>query len=92
MGRGTNGDGQWLYCFECLMIDYPQEDKSSMHVGHRIYKFGKASLYVPPIELVLVKLDSDVEISHNELVMFKLAIALHGDDPKDWLKPKAKNR
>jgi hypothetical protein len=86
MARGTSGNAAWLYCFQCKMIDYPQEDKSTMHGDHSIYRFGPAIKYVAPIRLALMKLDSDVELTHNELVMFKLAIALHGDDPKDWLQ------
>lgn len=88
MGRGTSGSSAWLYCFDCKMIDYPQEDKSTMHGSCKIYRFGRANNYVPPIRLVLMKLDQDVQISQTELILFKLAIALHGDDPKDWLQPK----
>lgn len=84
MARGTNGSASWLYCLDCNMLDYPQEDKSTMHGDHKVHRFGRAHDYVPPICLVLMKLDSDVAITHNELVMFKLAIALHGDNPKDW--------
>ncbi len=57
-----------------------------MHGNHNVYKFEEARKYIAPIRLVLMKLDSDVEIEHNELVIFRLAIALHGDDPKDWLQ------
>ena len=57
-----------------------------MHGNHKVYKFEEARKYIAPIRLVLMKLDSDVEIDHNELVLFRLAIALHGDDPKDWLQ------
>jgi hypothetical protein len=84
MARGTSGSAAWLWCFECRMVDYPQEDKSTMHGDHNIYRFKSANKYVAPIRLVLMKLDSDVEVTHNELVMFKLAIALHGDNPNDW--------
>jgi len=84
MARGTNGGASWMYCLDCQMFDYPQEDKSTMHGDHKVYKFERAENYVPPIRLVLMKLDSDVKITHNELVIFKLAISLHGDDPKDW--------
>lgn len=75
-----------MYCLECKMFDYPQEDKSTMHGYHKVYKFEEARKYIPPIRLVLMKLDSDIEIDHNELVIFRLAIALHGDDPKNWLQ------
>lgn len=85
MARGTFGQARWLYCFQCKMIDYPQEDKSTSHGDHQIYRFENANLYIAPIKLVLMKLDTDTEITHNELVLFKLAISLHGNDPKDWL-------
>jgi hypothetical protein len=68
------------------MFDYPQEDKSTMHGNHKVYKFESANKYISPIRLVLMKLDTDTEITHNELVIFRLALTLHGDDPKDWLQ------
>lgn len=86
MSRGTSGAAQWLYCFECEFIDYPQEDKSSPHNGHKIYKFENALQYIAPIKLVLMKLDTETEITHNELVLFRLAIALHGENPNDWIQ------
>ncbi len=88
MGRGTSGSASWLYCLSCNMLDYPQEDKSTMHGSCKVYRFGKANDYVPPIRLVLMKLDQDVEISQIELHIFKLAIALHGPDPKNWRQPR----
>jgi hypothetical protein len=87
MARGTSGSSAWLYCLDCKMIDYPQEDKSTMHGTCKIYRFGRANDYVPPIRLVLMKLDQEVKISQTELIFFKLAIALHGDNPQDWLQP-----
>jgi hypothetical protein len=68
------------------MIDYPQEDKSSMHGDHTVYKFEAATKYIAPIRVILMKLDTEIEITHNELVIFRLALALHGDNPKDWLQ------
>lgn len=86
MSRGTSGSASWMYCHQCNMFDYPQEDKSTMHGDHTVYKFQTATKYIPPIRLVLMKLDTDIEITHNELVIFRLALALHGDNPADWLE------
>ena len=33
-----------------------------------------------------MKLDTETEITHNELVLFRLAIALHGENPNDWIR------
>lgn len=68
------------------MIDYPQEDKSTMHGNHKVYKFDSATKYIAPIRVILMKLDAEIEITDNELVLFRLALALHGNNPKDWMQ------
>lgn len=82
------------YCLNCKQVDYGIPDKNgvytrdsgaSNHWDHTVHVFEHAKQYVQPIALVLMKLHARQTITHNDLVLFRLAIALHGDDPKDWL-------
>jgi hypothetical protein len=49
---------------------------SSNHIGHNQHVFGKPSDYCAPICNVLTKLQATLPISHNEMILFKLAIDL----------------
>jgi len=77
------------YCFDCQELHYAIANKngvyeraqmSSNHDGHRVHVFGKPSDYVQPICNVLTKLQAMAQISHNEMILFKLGIALGGLD------------
>ena len=73
------------YCFECQELNYAltnnngvyeRANMSNNHFGHRQHTFGAPINYCPPIRNVLTKLQAKAPISHNEIVIFKLAIAL----------------
>ena len=49
---------------------------SNNHIGHEQHVFGKPSDYCAPICNVLTKLQARLPISHNEMILFKLAIDL----------------
>lgn len=73
------------YCFDCEELNYAISDSngvfernnmSSNHFGHKQHNFLKPNKYTPPIRMVLTKLQAGAPISHNEIVLFKLAIGL----------------
>ena len=73
------------YCLDCKELNYALPDKhgvfeghkmSNNHYGHRQIVFGKPDDYCPPIRNVLAKLQAGLPISHNEIVLFSLAIDL----------------
>lgn len=73
------------YCYDCNELNYAIIDKngvykrsnlSNNHFGHKQHVFGKPDNYCPPIRQVLTKLNANLPISHNEMVLFKLAIDL----------------
>ena len=73
------------YCFDCNELNYAitnnngvyeRANMSSNHVGHNQHVFGKPSDYCAPICNVLTKLQATLPISHNEMILFKLAIDL----------------
>lgn len=76
---------EFAYCFDCREITYAIADKNgvfekakvaSNHFGHNQHIFGAPERYVPPIRMVLTKLNAGVPISANEIILFKLAIDL----------------
>jgi len=76
---------EFAYCFDCNELTYAIADKNgvyerakvvSNHFGHTQHVFGAPERYVPPIRMVLTKLQAGVPISANEIVLFKLAISL----------------
>lgn len=73
------------YCFDCNELNYAITNKngvyeranmSNNHFGHEQHVFGKPSDYCAPICNVLTKLQACLPISHNEMILFKLAIDL----------------
>jgi hypothetical protein len=73
------------YCFECNELNYAatnnngvyeRANMSNNHVGHAQHVFGSPNKYSPPIRNVLTKLQALAPISHNEMILFKLAIDL----------------
>lgn len=84
-------------CLDCRELNYALTSKngvferanmSSNHVGHNVYIFDKPNKYSAPICSFLCKLQSNQPISHNEIVLFKLALDLEGfwDDVNHWHK------
>ncbi|GHV74227.1 hypothetical protein AGMMS49940_15290 [Spirochaetia bacterium] len=75
------------YCLDCNELNYAiptqngvfgRDNMSNNHTGHRQMVFDKPAKYTPPIKNVLVKLQSNQPISHNEIVIFKLAMDFDG--------------
>lgn len=73
------------YCKDCNELNYalPQKkgvyesaNMSNNHIGHNQITFGAPNNYPPPISVVLTKLQAQAPISHNEIVLFKLALQL----------------
>lgn len=73
------------YCLDCKELNYAitngngvfeRANMSNNHFGHRQYVFGKPKNYVAPVCNVLTKLQASAPISHNEIVLFKIAIDL----------------
>ncbi len=73
------------FCFDCDELNYAISDRngvfesnnmSNNHVGHDVHCFLAPKNYPTPICNVLTKLDARLPISHNEIVIFKLAIDL----------------
>lgn len=73
------------YCLDCKELNYAitnnngtftRANMSNNHFGHRQYIFGKPADYVAPVRNVLTKLQAGAPISHNDIVLFKLAIDL----------------
>ena len=75
------------YCFDCNELNYAmtnangnfeRANMSNNHEGHRQYIFGPPENYCPPIRNVLCKLQANLPISDNEIVLFKLALDFGG--------------
>ena len=75
------------YCLDCNELNYaiPQKkgvfesaNMSNNHLGHNQIIFEAPNNYPPPIRNVLTKLQAQAPISHNEIVLFKLALDLGG--------------
>ena len=73
------------YCFDCNELNfaipskqgvYESANMSNNHVGHNQHVFTTPNDYSPPIRNVLTKLEAHAPISHNEAILFKLAIDL----------------
>jgi len=73
------------YCFDCNELNYALTNKngvyeranmSNNHVGHNQHVFGRPEKYCAPIKNVLTKLQATLPITHNEMILFKLAIDL----------------
>ena len=73
------------YCLDCKELNYAlrsangvfeRANMSNNHVGHNQYIFEAPEKYTPPIRNVLTKIQANAQISDNEIVLFKLAIAL----------------
>jgi len=62
---------------------FEKENMSNNHFGHRQHTFGRPNDYSPPIRSVLTKLNANLPISHNEIILFKLAIDLGELDKYD---------
>jgi hypothetical protein len=86
------------YCFDCNEINYAiptqngmftKDNMSNNHEGHKQMVFESPNKYSAPIRNVLVKLQSQQKISHNEIVIFKLAMDFDGiiDREKEKVNP-----
>ena len=80
------------YCLECKELNYALLGKSGVfdaanmsnnHAGHRQYTFGAPAKYCGPVRNVLTKLQAMAPLTHNEIVLFKLAISLADEVPGD---------
>lgn len=77
------------YCFDCNELNYAIADsngvyeKANMSSNHhnckKVMIFKAPKNYSPPICNVLTKLQAGAPISHNEIVLFKLAMQLEYD-------------
>ena len=77
------------FCFDCREMHYAIADSngvyernnvsSNHHHCKRVMVFGAPNNYSPPIRTVLTKLQAKAPISHNEIVLFKLAMDLEYD-------------
>ncbi len=82
----------FAYCLDCREIHYGISDKngvyskdssSSNHKGHNIHIFDVPNKYPIPIRNVLTKLKALAPITHNEIVLFKIAIDLEGLEKRE---------
>lgn len=74
------------FCFDCQEMHYAIADKngvyeknnvsSNHHNCKNVMVFDAPKKYSPPIRNVLTKLQARAPISHNEIVLFKLAMQL----------------
>ena len=73
------------YCYDCDEMNYAITDNNGVyernkaadnHFGHNVHIFGKPNKYCTPIANVLTKLNANMPISNNEIIIFKLAIDL----------------
>lgn len=79
---------EFAYCMDCREMSYAlptrngkfeQANVASNHEGHRQLVFDRApNEYPAPICNVLTKLKAGAPVSHNEIVLFRLAIDLGG--------------
>ena len=83
MGRESMEIG---FCFDCKEIHYAIANSNGVYEKHnvssnhhnckRVMVFDAPDKYSPPIRNVLSKLQAKLPISHNEIVLFKLAMQL----------------
>ncbi|MDR0848422.1 MAG: hypothetical protein LBN10_05180 [Propionibacteriaceae bacterium] len=81
----------FAYCFDCRELNYGISDKNGVYTrdsassNHfncpHVHCFGSPDSYTPPIRQVLAKLQAGLEVTHDEIVLFKLAITLGDLDP-----------
>lgn len=79
------------FCLDCREMQYVVPDNRGIysgnnagkmnHPGHRVYVFEEPNKYSPPVRNLLTKLNAGMEISHNEMVLFRLAIDLGDLEP-----------
>jgi hypothetical protein len=77
---------QFSYCFDCDELAFATPNKKGVyesvtlakcnHMGHHQHTFTNPQDYSPPICNALMKLEKGLSISHNEMILFKLAIDL----------------
>lgn len=76
---------KFLYCFDCKELNYAIPNKNDAlrgasaatnHLGHHVHVFNDPLSYPAPIRTVLIKLEKGVDISVNEMLLFKLALEL----------------
>lgn len=77
------------YCFDCNEMNYAIADKNGVFEKNNISSnhfnckkgmvFGTPNKYSPPIRNVLTKLQASAPLSHNEILLFKLAMQLEYD-------------
>jgi hypothetical protein len=77
------------FCFDCNEINYAIPNKNGVFEKHnmssnhhnckRVMVFDEPNKYSPPIRNVLTKLHAHAPISDNEIILFKLAMALEYD-------------
>jgi hypothetical protein len=82
---------EFAYCFDCNELNYAIADKngvfekcnvsSNHHNCKNVLIFEAPKKYPPPIRNVLAKLQMGGQISRNEIVLFKLAMAIEYDLP-----------
>ena len=80
----------FAYCFDCQELHYGVSDSngvysrdsaSSNHWDHNVHVFGAPNTYQAPICNVLTKLHAGAPISHNEMIIFKLAVSFGELEP-----------
>ena len=73
------------YCKDCNELNYAltnnngvfeRANMSNNHNGHNQIVFGAPKNYSQPIRNVLTKLQAQAPITHNDIVLFKLALQL----------------
>ena len=79
------------YCLDCCEMQYVTPDRNGVysgnnggkmnHFGHKVYVFEEPNKYTPPIRNLLTKLNANMEISDNEMILFRLAIDLGDLEP-----------
>jgi len=76
---------EFAWCKDCNEFSYAIEAKngaerkqvaSNHHNCGNVITFGSPDKYSPPIRNVLTKLKAMMPISDNEMILFKLALAL----------------
>ncbi len=75
------------YCKDCKELNYAitnnngvfeRANMSNNHEGHNQIVFDKPEKYSPPIKNILIKLQTGLPISDNEIVLFKIAMEFEG--------------
>lgn len=77
---------EFVYCRDCNELAYaPKNQKGTFedrnasfnHYGHRIVRLDRdLKDYPPPVRIVLLKLNQGMEVTSNEIVLFKLALEI----------------